>query len=96
MIMNRLKLNYIAHFILFGSAGLAILTRELWLIIPMLAAFIFVKTGKPLDGKEKEKIDDFANKVFAGSILLPIAAIFIVCIALVAYLILRNNIYNFA
>ena len=89
--MNRLTLNYIAYFILYGSVGLSMLTRELWLIIPMLAAVIFVKTSKPLKGAEKEKLDKFSNKVFAGSILLPIVAIFIACIALVAYLVLRNN-----
>jgi hypothetical protein len=58
----------------------------------MLAAFIFIKTSKPLEGEEKKRIDDFSNWVFSGSILIPFVAIFLGCIVFVAYLILRNNI----
>ncbi|MBU1139248.1 MAG: hypothetical protein KKC77_14150 [Proteobacteria bacterium] len=90
--MNKLQLNYIAQFILASSAGICFLTRELWLIIPMLASFIYMKTNKPKKEDDKEKLEDFSIKVFAGSILVPIGIIFFALVTLFAYVIIRKNI----
>ena len=90
--MNRLSINYIAYFILAASAGLGIFTREIWLVIPMLAALVFVRKNKPQNKEDKEKLEDFSNKVLAGSIILPIGLIFVGLILLVAYIIIRKYI----
>ena len=89
--MKQRSLNYIAQFILTVSAGFCLLTRELWLIIPMLAAVLYLKANKLENQKDREELEEFSNKVFAGSILLPIGVIFLVLVSLVAYVIIRKT-----
>ncbi len=90
--MNRNKLLYLSNFIVAATAGLIFLTRDLWLLLLLIPASIYSYKFKPKDKEEQEKISDFSDKVFAGSIILPIGLFVFILVFGLVYILIKKNI----
>lgn len=90
--MNRNNLLYLANFIATVAAGLIFFTRDLRLLLLLIPASIYSYKFRPKDKEEKEKLSDFSNKVFVGSIIIPIGVFVCFLVFWLAYFLLKKNI----
>ena len=90
--MTRLQKVYVANFISAACAGVILIVREYWLLLPLLVSATYAYKNKPEDKDEKERLNDFSNKVMAGSAMLIIAIVFFAVISLMGYILIKKNI----
>ena len=89
--MNQLRLQYTARFIVLISGALCVLTRQLWLIFPMLLAAIYVFTVKPKSDDEKEKLDKYYFKVLSNTFFFSVLVFFLLLMIAFVFLFLKHK-----